>query len=130
MKRTKPRVLCVDDNQDTCEMIAIALGLSGVEVVLAHSAEEALRLALSDNFDLYLLDGRLPDGTGVDVCSNLRKSGSEAPIIFCSGYGEHFDKQKALSAGADLYLLKPISIENLIKIVPELISNKRPGQRL
>lgn len=128
MERLKPRVLCVDDNQDTCEMITIALGLSGVEVVAAHSVEEALLLAMSEHFDLYLLDGKLPDGTGVEICSRLRRLEIKAPIIFCSGFGDQFDKSQALVAGADLYLLKPISIEKLIKMVPAMISNKPRGE--
>ena len=65
MEETKRRILCVEDDEDTCEMLTLALQLSGYEVVSAHTFADAITKALTTHFDAYILDSRLPDGSGV-----------------------------------------------------------------
>jgi len=123
MQPRKHHILCVDDDPDTCAAVSILLGLSGYEVMAAHTAGDAVRLAQSERFDLYLLDERLPDRTGAELCRQIRALDPEAPILFCSGSVEEADRQAALSAGAQAYLIKPDSIDLLEPTIARLLSH-------
>ena len=68
MSRAKCRVLCIDDHADTSEMLKLLLSQEDYEVVTALSCAQALQLAQTGNFDLYVLDRRLPDGSGLQLC--------------------------------------------------------------
>ena len=69
----KQRILYVEDHEDTSELISLILQQHNYEVVLDCTVEAALRTARAQHFDLYLLDTRLPDGSGVDLCKEIRK---------------------------------------------------------
>ena len=92
MERTKARILHVDDHQDTRLMMAALLQDCGYGVLTAGSVAEGLELAKEINFDLYILDVRLPDGTGVELCQKLRELNSKIPILYYSAYGEEADR--------------------------------------
>jgi DNA-binding response OmpR family regulator len=64
-------------------------------------------VAQAEQFDLYLLDTRFPEGSGLELCRQLRKFNSQTPIVFYSGDAYEADKAKGLAAGADAYLVKP-----------------------
>lgn len=115
----KKRILSVEDDADSCELIEFVL--SDYEVVFASSIREAVRLFQNDNFHLCLLDNRLSDGAGTELCSKIRTLNESVPIVFASGIGHKMDIQKALDAGAQAYLVKPYFPEELQKIVKELI---------
>ena len=100
------RVLCADD-EDTCEMLSATLGISDIEVTAVYSFTEAWRLAQTEHFDLYLLETRLPDGDGLDLCRRLYKFAPRTPIVFYSGEAYPIDRLKGLAAGAAAYLVKP-----------------------
>ena len=104
---TRPRVLYADDNEDACLMLSTLLGLSNIETKSANTIDEALKLAQAERFDLYLLDTRFPEGSGLDLCRQLRKFNSRMPIVFYSGDAYEAEKSKGLAAGADAYLVKP-----------------------
>src|SRR5438046_10357971 len=78
------RVLFVDDDRDTCEMMNLMLRDVGYRVTAAASIAEALGLARAERFDLYLLDNWLPEGLGLELCQQLRVMHPSSPIIFCS----------------------------------------------
>jgi len=69
----RPRVLYADDNEDSCLMLRTLHGFSDIDVLAAHSVKEAFDLAQNAIFDLYLLDGRFPDGSGFELCQKLRR---------------------------------------------------------
>jgi CheY-like chemotaxis protein len=71
MQPSRRRILCVDDHDDTRSMLTLLLGRQGYEAVSAASAGEALDLARSQRFDLYVLDAWLPDGSGLEMCAGL-----------------------------------------------------------
>ena len=106
---TRPRVLYADDNEDSCLMLSTMLGLSSIETTSANTIDEALRLAQAEQFDLYLLDSRFPEGSGLELCRKLREYNSSIPIVFYSGDAGETDKAKGFTAGADAYLVKPDS---------------------
>jgi DNA-binding response OmpR family regulator len=101
------RVLYAEDNEDSCLMVSMMCELSGIEVVTAKTVAEAWRLALSEHFDLYLLDSHFPDGDGLELCRRLRSIFAHTPILIYSGRAFEIDKKNGLAAGADDYLTKP-----------------------
>ncbi|MEO6589006.1 MAG: response regulator [Pyrinomonadaceae bacterium] len=101
------RVLYADDNDDDRLMISIMLGFSDIKVTGANTVAEAWRLARTERFDLYLLDSRFSDGSGLDLCRRLCEHAPRTPILFYSGNAYEADKQEGLAAGANEYLVKP-----------------------
>jgi DNA-binding response OmpR family regulator len=119
----KCRILCVDDHLDTSEMLQLLLAEEDYEVRTAGTIEEASALAKSEEFDLYVLDKRLPDGTGVDLCKTLNQLTPGVPCIFYSGDAYAIHRQEALQAGAAAYVAKP-NLDTLIEAVRELLSQR------
>ncbi len=100
------RVLCVDD-KETCELLGTTLGISNIEIKSVHTVADAWRLAQTERFDLYLLETRLPDGNGFDLCRRLHRFAPRTPIVFYSSEAYETDRQRGLMAGAVVYLTKP-----------------------
>jgi DNA-binding response OmpR family regulator len=74
MSQTKCCVLCIDDHEDTSEMLKLLLSQEDYEVATALTCEEALQLATEREFDLYVMDRRLPDGSGLQLCQDLAEA--------------------------------------------------------
>lgn len=123
MPQTKCRILCVDDHDDTSEMLQLLFTGPDYEVHTARTVEEALGLARSLEFDLYVLDKRLPDGTGLELCKKLNAQTPGIPCIFYTGDAYEIHRQEALQAGADAFVAKP-DLEGLIKAVEELLAQR------
>ena len=119
---TKARILHVDDHQDTRLVMAALLQECGYGVLTAGSVAEALDLAKEISFDLYILDVRLPDGTGVELCEKLRILRPKVPILYYSAYGDEADHETALATCGDAYLKKPVSIAELEALVERLLT--------
>lgn len=124
MPRSKCCILCVDDHEDTSEMLKILLSHEDYEVTTALTAEEALKLAKSDNFDLYVLDKRLPDGDGLELCQKLSEETPNVPCLFYTGDAYEVHKLQALAAGADCYVAKP-DIDGLIEGVRTMLAERK-----
>ena len=121
------QVLCVDDDEDACEMLSLLLKTQGIDVTCAPSAAEAWLKIKAQTFDLYLLDGWLPKINGFEFCRQIRESDSITPILFYSGAAYEADKQKAFAAGANVYVTKP-DIEGLINATRDLVAKARAEQ--
>jgi len=115
------RVLCVEDDEDTRMMLCDLLGLIDCEVTTAATAPEASELIARGRFDLYLLDNWLPGGSGVGLCREIRRSDSSTPILFYSGAGLDAEREEALAAGAQAYLVKPGDVALLVETVRRLL---------
>lgn len=113
------RILIVDDNKDSCEIMSLILKHSNdsYDITLAYTAQEALDLIETNDFDLFILDNRLPDSTGVDLCRRLREMDKETPIIFYSALANEIFKKAARDAGADEYLVKPDDLDIFADVV-------------
>jgi DNA-binding response OmpR family regulator len=105
------RVIFVDDDRDTCEMMHILLQHAGNRVAIVETIADALALAKAERFDLYILDNWLPDGLGLELCKQLRALYPASPIVFYSGVAQESEIQKARVAGADGYLINPCDFE-------------------
>lgn len=123
MQPAKCRILCVDDHEDTSFMLTNLLGRSNYEVMTANSIRAALRLIEQEEFDLYILDKRLPDGSGLDLCKRFTEVTPQVPIIFYSGDAYSLHRQEGLCAGAEAYVSKP-EIDMLIETVEQLLAER------
>jgi len=110
---SRARVLVVDDEQQILRAMQMKLRSAGYTVETAASAEEALMKAAMRPPDAVILDLLLPDGRGTDVCRELR-TWTTAPVLVLSAVGEEREKIEALDAGADDYVTKPFSGDELL----------------
>ena len=92
------------------------------QVHTAATMEEACQMASRTQYDLYVLDKRLPDGTGVELCETLMKITPSVPCIFYTGDAYEIHRREALAAGAAAFVAKP-DIEGLITAVHQLLAN-------
>jgi DNA-binding response OmpR family regulator len=113
----------VDDHDDTSEMLRLLLAGPDYDVHTARSVEEALEASSATKFDLYVLDKRLPDGTGLDLCSKLNELTPGVPCIFYTGDAYEIHRQEALAAGADAYVPKP-DLDALVNTVEKLLASR------
>ena len=123
MSQVKCRVLCIDDNEDTSEILTLILSQEDYEVTTAITAQQALDLASSQEFDLYVMDRHLPDGSGLELCQKFGALTPGVPCIFYSGDAYDIHRSEAFAAGADAYVAKP-DIEKLIDSVRKLLSGR------
>ena len=123
MSEIKCRILCVDDHEDTPEMLKLLLSASDYIVHGAHNIDEAIQLAKTHEFDLFILDKRLPDGTGLELCAMLSAISPGVPCIFYTGDAYEIHRLEAMAAGADAYVPKP-DIEALIEAVQKLLADR------
>ena len=121
MSSHQKHILCVEDDDEICLLISNLLGLINCEVTTAQSVGEALNKIESEKFDLYLLDNWLPGGSGLELCRRIRETDRETPIVFYSGAGYETEKQEALEAGAQAYLVKPADVSLLVPTIRELL---------
>lgn len=101
------RILYVARNEIDCLLLRAFLDFPYIEIVLADTVAEALRQVQTGRFDLYLLETRLPDGDGFELCTLMRELTPNTPIVFYSGDAGEVFEQKGLAAGANAYLAKP-----------------------
>jgi CheY-like chemotaxis protein len=123
MDKTKCRILYVDDHEDSAEMFRLMLSSKDFEVQIAQSLQEAIDKAQSHEFDLYVLDKRLPDGSGTDLCRMLNAIAPGVPCIFYTGDAYEIHRQEAFAAGARAYVAKP-DVDALIQTVHRLLSER------
>jgi DNA-binding response OmpR family regulator len=116
-----PRVLCVDDNEDSCEMLSMLFKCSQIEAKTVGTADQALSLIQEERFDLYLLDSWLPGLDGFELCRRIRDFDQHTPILFFSGAAYETDMQQGIAAGANAYLIKP-DVAGLLGSVRQFVS--------
>src|SRR5678816_80967 len=104
MSDPKCCILCVDDHHDTSEMLKLLLAEENYEVHTAATMGEAARMAAEVGYDLYVLDKRLPDGTGLQLCEMLSEVSPGVPCIFYTGDAYEIHRREAMAAGAAAYL--------------------------
>jgi PAS domain S-box-containing protein len=109
------RILVVDDNEDAAHMMALYLQTAGHEVFTEHSSQGAIARARLERPDVYILDIGLPEMDGNELARHFREQpeAAHALIIAVTGYGQEHDKRKAIAAGFDHHLVKPVDIGQL-----------------
>ncbi len=121
------RVLVVDDDANTVELVKLYLGRDGYRVLTAYNGVEALRLAREGRPDIIVLDLMLPGVDGLEVCRTLRNE-SDVPIIMLTARTTDEDKLAGLGLGADDYVTKPFSPRELAARVRAVL-RRLPGER-
>jgi len=121
---SRVRILVTEDDPDTLDLLEIILAHANCEVVTTGSSSQALALARTRAFDLYLLDSWMAEMGGVELCQKLREQDSKTPILFYSGAAHEKDKQEAFAAGAQGYLVKPCDPDELVAEVLRLTSRR------
>jgi DNA-binding response OmpR family regulator len=107
-------ILLVEDEVKLARFVELELQSEGYQITVAHDGISALTLVRESEPDLILLDWMMPGMTGVEVCRRLRSTGSKVPVIFLTARDEISDRVAGLDAGADDYVVKPFSIEELL----------------
>jgi two-component system alkaline phosphatase synthesis response regulator PhoP len=115
------RILLVEDETNLCRTITDLLKSDGYSVESSGDGLEAQDLAMSQNFDLIILDVMLPSRNGFDVCRHLRKSGINTPILMLTARSELTNKVQGFKAGSDDYLTKPFETPELQARVEALL---------
>lgn len=122
--KQRSRILVVDDVADVTEMIALLLKHASYEVTTADSAQAALRLARAQFFDMVISDIGMPRMNGYELAGKLRamRKYKATPIIAVTGYSEYDDRGRAVRAGFNVHLTKPIDPTGLLNLISELLS--------
>lgn len=120
------RILLVDDEIEMAEAVARVLMREGYTVERAHEGVAGQSMALTQGFDLFILDWMLPGVTGLEICRSLRFAGKMTPVLFLTAKDTLDDRVNGLDAGADDYLVKPFELRELLARVRALL--RRPGQ--
>lgn len=107
-------ILLVEDEVKLARFVELELSSDGYQVSVAYDGMAGLSMARETSFDLAILDWMLPGLTGVELCRRLRATGSKIPIILLTARDEVSDRVQGLDAGADDYMVKPFSIEELL----------------
>jgi DNA-binding response OmpR family regulator len=126
---TRKRILCVDDDEDTREMMDALLGEYGYEAVIADSVSAALETVKSGGLALCILDHWITNSTGIELCEQIRAFDPSMPIMFYSGAGYEADINRGLTAGAQAYLVKP-DFDHLKPTIDRLIDEAGSRQGL
>jgi len=117
----REQILIVEDEPAVARGLEYGLTSEGFTVLWADTGQRALELACSQNPHLILLDIRLPDVNGFDVCRQLRAEGKRMPILMLTARDEEVDKVLGLELGADDYVVKPFSLRELISRIRALL---------
>lgn len=121
MPSPKRRILCVDDDADTCEMLTYLLAHENYEAFTSRSVQQALELAQKEAFSLYILDEWFAASSGTSLCRKIREFDPHTPIIIYSGAVFEADRHEALLAGADAFVAKP-DVDLLLENVRRLLA--------
>lgn len=123
MQPYSPRILCMDNDRDSCDLIRLMLQNSNADyrITSVLTSSEAFSMAAIERFDLYILDYRLMGISGVEVCRILRRTDTDTPIMFFTAEAHERERQEAMQAGADAYLVKPNDLKNLTETAKRLL---------
>jgi two-component system, OmpR family, response regulator len=124
---TPGRLLVVDDEKTILELLSGSLRLAGFEVTTAASGTEAVRAATSRTPDLVLLDVMMPDGDGFEALRRMRSAGIKVPVIFLTARDEEPDRVNGFDLGADDYVTKPFSLNELLGRIRAVLRRTRLG---
>ncbi|MGK7910753.1 MAG: response regulator transcription factor [Synechococcus sp.] len=110
----KGHILIVEDEEKLAKFIELELGYEGYRVSVANDGTSGMMAAREQEPDLILLDWMLPGISGIEICRRLRQTGNRVPVILMTAKDDVVDRVEGLDAGADDYVVKPFSIEELL----------------
>jgi two-component system alkaline phosphatase synthesis response regulator PhoP len=117
----KPRLLLIEDEPGLVMTLTDRLIAEGYDVESATDAPTALTRAVSERYDIMLMDVMLPGGNGFDICKTIRQRGVQTPILMLTARGQVVDRVVGLKLGADDYLVKPFEMAELLARIEALL---------
>jgi CheY-like chemotaxis protein len=124
MSVTSPHILIIEDDEDTRFVYSVLLQMEGYIVTHVGSMADAIARILSTSYDLIVMDVRLPDGDGVELCYQIRAFNKITPIMFVSAAAYEKDVERGMKAGAQAYMTKPADADKLIDNIAYLLGQK------
>ena len=123
---SRQKILIIDDEDKALALLKVNLEEYGFDVLTAADGASGIVMALKENPDAILLDVRLPDLSGWEVCKVLKSISStqRIPVVFQTAYSGETDLIRAYEVGAASYLTKPIDPEQMLKVLREVLENK------
>lgn len=120
------KILVVEDDHVVAENLKLLLEASGATVQTAHDGTTGLRMALKGGYELLLLDVMLPNKLGYDVCKEFKAvpKNKKIPVLMITALAKMDDAEKAFSAGADGYVIKPVEPARLLKKIEEVLPKR------
>lgn len=118
------RVLLVEDEESIARFVSIGLREENYTVDIASDGEDGLHLAITEPYDMIILDVNLPKLTGFEICLDVRRNHIDTPILMLTSNSEVKDKVYGLDIGADDYLTKPFAFEELLARIRSLLRRK------
>jgi DNA-binding response OmpR family regulator len=117
------RILCVEDHDDSCEMLTLLLRSvdTEFEVESVSTGAEALEVIKQKHYDAFVLDLMLPDVDGIDLCKEIKAIDESAPVVFYTARADDNAKLLAEEAGADEFLVKPNDIDRIGIVLAQLL---------
>jgi DNA-binding NtrC family response regulator len=123
------KILIVDDEESTRELLAHLIEMEGLTPLVASDGETALKMIRSENPDLLLVDHRMPGLTGLELLRQVREMDESLPVILLNGYAAVRNAVEAMKAGAYNYLAKPFDLDEVIQLVSKALNERsRPRQ--
>jgi len=119
------RILLVEDEENIRDTLKLNLEMEGYEVITAEEGKEVIDLFKGQHFDLVLLDIMLPEVSGLELCEQIRLINMDVPIIFLTAKDQTADKITGLKKGADDYITKPFSLEEVLLRIHILLKRSR-----
>lgn len=118
------RILVVDDDAGLSECVECLLSLQGYKTVMTKNADEGIRTALSDDFDLVITDLKLPDSSGLDIIRTVKEADPETPVILMTSYSSMETAIEALRLGATDYVMKPFNNTDFVHAVQRALKER------
>ena len=121
------RILIAEDERDIRDLITFTLRFAGHEVIATSNGEEAFQTAIKEIPDLILLDVRMPRMNGYEACANIKanQATENIPIIFLSAKGQENEVKTGIEAGAEEYILKPFSPDQLTERITQVLGRQK-----
>ena len=123
------RILIIEDDEDLREGLAFSLEMDGCETACAGTKREGMEQLKKSRYDLVLLDCNLPDGSGYDLCTEIREYG-DMPLFMLTARNTEMDEVKALELGAADFMSKPFSLAVLKARIRKILQSAQQGSRL
>jgi two-component system alkaline phosphatase synthesis response regulator PhoP len=125
-KKTSSKILIADDNHQNCELLDAYLAAEGYQIKMVHDGQQTLESIAQSQPDLVLLDIMMPKVSGYEVCKRLKSSPEtrDIPIVMITALAEMGDIEKAVNAGANDFLTKPVNKLELTTRVKTLLQNR------
>jgi DNA-binding response OmpR family regulator len=124
MTETKSKILCIEDDEDTCHLLTYVFKQVDCEVE-SCSQTKCLKLIHEETFSAIILDNYFDGLSGIEICQEIRSFDQITPVIFLSGEARQAEIDKALATGANAYLIKPNDFEKLVPTTIKLIEHSK-----